>query len=434
MLRSQIEFPFLLKGNEPKNLEEDWTFNGASTRELSHCYHDYPARMIPQIAAKLLDKYGKNAKLLFDPYCGTGTSLVEAIIRGINAVGTDLNPLARLIAESKTIVVGMNKLNPQIRNFQEIAFGYNRVNNKEFTPTEILGISKLDFWFKPKISRKLWIIKEFINDITDKNVQMFFKVAFSETVREVSNTRTEEFKLFRYTPEKLKSFNPDVYSIMLNKLHRNKIGLIRFMQIYTECSTQAKAKICDFNSMECIPPEHIQSESVDIVITSPPYGDSHTTVAYGQYSRLSSAWLSLDEPGRIDGKLMGGKIYKELPSFACPKLDTSLQEIANKEKKRALEVASFYTDLRKSIVNVAKSIRRKGFACFVVGNRRVKGVSLPTDKSIVSFFEAEGFKHERTHIRSIPNKRMPHKNSPSNVPGEIDTTMVNEYIVVMQKI
>lgn len=63
---------------------DDWTFNGASTREMTHCYHDYPARMIPQVAAKLIDLYGRDARVLFDPYCGTGTSLVEGVVRGID--------------------------------------------------------------------------------------------------------------------------------------------------------------------------------------------------------------------------------------------------------------------------------------------------------------------------------------------------------------
>ena len=82
--------------------DEDWTFNGSSTREYSHVYHDYPARMIPQIARKLLRLYGAGSKTLFDPYCGTGSSLVEGLIYGLDVVGTDINPLARLIAEAKT--------------------------------------------------------------------------------------------------------------------------------------------------------------------------------------------------------------------------------------------------------------------------------------------------------------------------------------------
>ena len=83
----------------------DWTFNGENTRELTHCYHDYPARMIPQIAGQFLELFAKNQTgVLFDPYCGTGTTLVEGFIRGFDVIGLDLNPLARLIAKAKTTV------------------------------------------------------------------------------------------------------------------------------------------------------------------------------------------------------------------------------------------------------------------------------------------------------------------------------------------
>src|SRR3989304_4492558 len=101
---------------------QDWTFNGASTRELTHCYHDYPARMIPQVAGKLLDMFAAvDATLLFDPYCGTGTSLVEGLIRGLNVIGTDLNPLARLIAQAKTSTPDPDKVDQQITQFNRLA-------------------------------------------------------------------------------------------------------------------------------------------------------------------------------------------------------------------------------------------------------------------------------------------------------------------------
>jgi site-specific DNA-methyltransferase (cytosine-N4-specific) len=87
---------------EKKYTDFSWDFVGANTKQFTHCYHNYPAMMIPQIAERILSKYGEDSHLLFDPYCGTGTSLVEANLKGINAIGTDLNPLARLIAKTKT--------------------------------------------------------------------------------------------------------------------------------------------------------------------------------------------------------------------------------------------------------------------------------------------------------------------------------------------
>lgn len=422
---SFIELP-----GQEKHLD-DWTFNGASTRELTHCYHDYPARMIPQVAGKLLDLFGVSAKYLFDPYSGSGTSLVEANIRGINASGTDLNPLARLIAKAKTVTPEIKLLEKQISTFHKIALDEKLRRVKE--AREIYGISRLDFWFKPAVVERLFNLRKFVNAIGDEEIRLFFQVAFSETVRESSNTRNEEFKLYRYHEEKLAKFNPDVYGIMSAKLQRNFDGYKKYKSIIENLKHRPFADVYGFNTVSGIPEDSIYPESVDIVITSPPYGDSGTTVAYGQYSRLSAAWLELEEPDKIDRKLMGGKTLKEISSFPSETLNAAIDEIRKADEKRAREVASFYADLFDSISNVAKVIKKNGYACYVVGNRKVKGVVLPTDIAVRDFFANYRFEYINTFIRSIPNKRMPSKNSPTNETGVLDNTMTQEYIVVMRR-
>lgn len=411
---------------------DEWTFNGAPTREITHCYHDYPARMIPQVAGKLLDEFGQGANFMFDPYCGTGTSLVEAMIRGIGAKGTDLNPIARLIAEAKTSVISRRILDTEIDSFyKHIARPQPRGYGKP--PKQILGITRLDFWFKRQVIERLSFLKRYIDGIRNAKVRLFFQVAFSETVRDSSNTRNGEFKLYRYDAERLRRFDPDVFEIMSQKLKRNRNGLEGFLDQIARLETRPSSRIYDFNTVSGVPVKNIKPSSIDIVVTSPPYGDSHTTVAYGQYSRLSAAWLSLNEPHRIDKTLMGGKIHKEIPHFSSDKLNRALNAILEQDKKRGAEIASFYTDLDNSISNIALLIRTGGHACYVIGNRKVKGVPLPTDDATRCFFETRGFVHIDTFHRSIPNKRMPLKNSPTNAPGVLDSTMTREYIVVMQR-
>ncbi|MBI1800147.1 MAG: hypothetical protein HYR71_00765 [Chloroflexi bacterium] len=277
------QLTFLTNADMPTG-SGDWTFNGASTRALTHCYHDYPARMIPQVAGKLLDMFARDAGLLFDPYCGTGTSLVEGLVRGTNVVGTDLNPLARLIARAKTSMPGVQALDKQISLFNRYATRLHASGH--LTPSVIRGISRLDFWFKPIVVERLSQIKAFIQDIEDECVRMFFQVAFSETVRESSNTRNEEFKLYRYSAEKLEGFNPNVFGIMAAKLKRNQKGLHSFLSIMQNFKLPPSSCIYDFNTVQGVPADKLAEASVDIVLTSPPYGDSHTTVAYGQYSRF----------------------------------------------------------------------------------------------------------------------------------------------------
>jgi site-specific DNA-methyltransferase (cytosine-N4-specific) len=411
-------------------MDSDWTFEGASTRDLTHCYHDYPARMIPQIAGKLLDLYAQNAALLFDPYCGTGTSLVEALVRGIDGVGTDLNPLARLIARAKTHPPALRALDEQIIRFHEVVCETNPIAGAE--PPEIPGITRVDFWFKPDVATKLLRIKEFVEAISDEAVRNFFQVAFSETVRESSNSRNGEFKLYRYDSKKLERFNPDVDGKMRAKLKRNRSGLEQFQCALRGSHRSSHADIFDFDTVKCVPAEVVRPASVDIVVTSPPYGDSHTTVAYGQYSRLPAAWLGLNEPDKIDRKLMGERPYK-ITEFRCEALRKAIDLISDADEKRAREVSAFYQDLYDSISHVAEVIRPGGYACYVVGNRKVKGVVLPTDLAVRSFFEEAGFTPVDTFHRSIPNKRMPLRNSPTNVGGVADSTILREYIVVMRR-
>ena len=409
---------------------DEWTFNGASTRELTHCYHDYPARMIPQVAGKIVDLFGCGAKLIFDPYAGTGTSLVEGMIRGINVIGTDLNPLARLIAGAKTSMPDQCLIDKYICNFNRFVFDYTP-DHLAVLPT-IQGVTRLGFWFKEGVVEKLYRLREFIQSIDDDYARLFFQVAFSETVRESSNTRNDEFKLYRYDAEKLASFNPDVFMLMSQKLQRNRTGLERFLAIIQRFKDTPVANVYSFNTVVGIPHEYLTPASVDMVVTSPPYGDSRTTVAYGQYSRLSAAWLKLEEPDKIDKRLMGGVAAKKIIRFHSAVLDSAIEQIGNADKKRATEVCAFYLDLHASISNVAQIIKPKGYACYVVGNRKVKGVVLPTDIAVKDFFEGCGFEHVSTFTRHIPNKRMPLKNSPTYAPGVLDSTMTNEYIVVMR--
>lgn len=426
-----MAYPLSLFETEQDDVQtEDWTFALAPTRELTHCYHDYPARMIPQVAGKLLDAFAPQAKTLFDPYCGSGTSLVEGMIRGINVIGADLNPLACLISKAKTAVVDVYQIEQHIPDLERFITSAQNVN----IPIQIAGISRLDFWFKPRIIESLSVIKSFIDELPNETTRLFFQVAFSETIRESSNTRNGEFKLYRYDANRLERFEPDVFGTMNAKLKRNLAGLQQFLVRLRKLKKIPDSNVYELNTASNSPSHIIPEAGVDVLITSPPYGDSHTTVAYGQYSRLSSAWLNLKSPETVDRRLMGGSASKNIAQFPCRKLNESLELIEREDEKRAREVAAFYSHLYDSISHVSPLLKRGGHACYVVGNRKVKGVVLPTDDAIRSFFECCGFAHVNTFHRTIPNKRMPLRNSPTNAIGIVENTMTNEHIIVMRRL
>jgi hypothetical protein len=221
--------------------------------------------------------------------------------------------------------------------------------------------------------------------------------------------------------EDVLKFNPDVLGVYFDRL--NKV-----LDVYEYCYLPKLEKVQVSITYKQFPK---QENYFDAVLTSPPYGDSKTTVAYGQFSQFSNEWLGIDYARQIDVLLMGGKHKKK--NYTNGILSDYIREVEQHDSKRSLEVSAFYFDLEKSIQDVAYSVKPGGKVVYVVGNRRVKGIQLPTDQFIAEKFCQNGFGHLTTYERQISNKVMPSKNSPSNKTGVTFDTMTQEFIVICEK-
>ena len=409
----------------------EWDFRDADTKEFTHCFHIYPAMMIPQIARELISLYGKKGGLLFDPYCGTGTSLVEARVAGMDSAGTDLNPTARLIAFSKTRDYDLEGVGVDVESFLEKLEGILQPieGYSEFVEPKFVTFERLEDWFPVKSIGEICACMDSIESVDDEFSQLFLKIALSECLRLVSYQRNGEFKLYRIPEPKREEFYVPLYPLLKDRIRRNLDGCAAFSDV---TSPSTSTKIHEFNTVDDDGLVDL-GRKPDIVVTSPPYGDSGTTVAYAQFSWLTNIWLGLDSrSGALDRELMGGR-KEAVTELGFKPMDEAIGTVADASPKRGGEVMHFYVEYLQSIGNVASIIAEGGHACYVVGNRTVKGVQLPTDRFTAWAFEKQGFAHIATYIRNIPNKRMPSRNSPSNISGETSPTMTNEFIVVCKK-
>ena len=186
----------LQMGNPKKFKDESWDFKNAFTKYSNHGFHTYPAMMIPQVARRLIEMYGKDKEVLLDPFMGSGTALLEAKLHKNfkKAYGIDINPLALLIAKVKTTPINPKRLKEEFKKLMSRCDADQRAVNFKEKTIEKPTFFNIDFWFKPKVITDLTIIKENIDKIKDKDIRDFFSVAFSETVRNVSNTRKREYK------------------------------------------------------------------------------------------------------------------------------------------------------------------------------------------------------------------------------------------------
>lgn len=407
-----------------------WDFATADTKDWTHGYHSYPAMMIPQVARNLIgiiQQHQPQIQNLFDPFMGSGTSLVEGLLAGLAVTGSDLNPLSRLLAQTKTTSWDPERLGSTIDRVMQHAV------QMSVTEADWPQFDNLTFWFKPAIIADLVRIKRTIESTAALDIRPFFWVAFSDTVRWVSNSRHAEFKLYRLGEGRLAAWNPDVLGTFHKVLVRNQIGNARLWSR----RPLPTVRVHDYNAMDL---SRIPAERFDLMVTSPPYGDSRTTVAYGQFSRLSLQWLNLPTPentpapNRLDRAMLGGQAARvlahELPS---PHLRAALADIAAIDPNRAREVLAFYQDLDATLRQITRVMRPGGYQCWVVGNRTVKTVQLLTDQIVMELSRRYGLAPVVDFTRAIPNKRMPKENSPTNRPGAKGTTMNGEQIFILRK-
>jgi 16S rRNA G966 N2-methylase RsmD len=378
--------------------------------------------MLPQIGIDILKELNVSDGRLLDPYCGSGSSFASGLECGLTEMyGFDINPLAVLISKAKFTKISINDLVETRKVFRNNLYDFlKNEDNIKSLPQPL--ITNIDFWFSKEVIDNLTVIKHFISKIENQNIRNFFLIPFSETVRECSYTRNNEFKLFRMKEKDLLNFNPDAIGVYFKKLDD-----ITTLYQYFYLPKLKKELQIDVQYSKFQP----QNEFFDVVLTSPPYGDSRTTVAYGQFSTLSNEWLGIDYARKIDGMLMGG--VKSKQNITKGLIADYISEINKEDNKRALEVSAFYNDLDNSIKRVAGSVRKGGKSIYVVGNRTVKNVQLPTDQFIAEKFEENGFSHLTTYKRTLSNKSMPSRNSPTNEAGKTVSTMLCEYIVVCEK-
>ena len=164
--------------------EGDWDFRGTDTKQYTHCFHIYPAMMIPQIARELMVRYGVRDGFLFDPYCGTGTSLVEARVANMNAIGTDINPTARMIAKSKTMDYDITKLRGCVTSFvSDIEENLGNIEDySDLSEPEFVSWERLEDWFPTRSIAEISYALRAIDNEEYEEGRLFLRVALSECI------------------------------------------------------------------------------------------------------------------------------------------------------------------------------------------------------------------------------------------------------------
>lgn len=252
--------------------------------------HSYPAKALPDMVHTLLDtlKSHYNVTKVLDPFVGSGTVALESKVLDLDFYGSDLNPLAVLLASTKALTI------PNKTHVEKILrkFLFDLPSNKSMYCIEMFD--NINFWFNEKNIIELSFIKSNINNFLEKCKQSKYKktyamillTALSSTIRTVSLTRNGEFKLYRMSPSDTLKHNMNALEIFDTKV-TNLIDMLE------QANKQYKEKtVTEIHLSNAKDLSYMGDKKVDLIFTSPPYGDSKSTVAYGQFSKLSLQWMA----------------------------------------------------------------------------------------------------------------------------------------------
>lgn len=248
------------------------------TTYLTHGIHPYPAKYIPQLPREVILENSTERNTILDPFCGSGTTLLEASLLGRKSIGIDSNPIACLIARAKTQILELNDIN-DARNL------INEINNLKKIPLlNVPEIPNMEHWFQPNVVKELAWLKARIDRIKISNLKDFLLCCFSSIIVSVSNQESET----RYAAKNKNIEDGYVLKRFCKKLSQELKNIDELSEIKNV--RKNRPLILNEDSRD-IDNKIIPDNSIDLVVTSPPYPNSFD---YYLYHKLRMCWLGYD--------------------------------------------------------------------------------------------------------------------------------------------
>jgi len=406
-------------------LKGELEFHGYKNNSPIHTWHSFPAKFPPQLASKFINELTLPEDIVFDPMMGSCTTLVEALLAGRKALGTDIDPLSIRLARAKlssavitdAYIAGdkiIQKAKHHLRYKTE--FLKERLE-KHFDPQTK---SFIDYWFAPDTQLELISLINTIQRIDNKALRAFFTLVFSSIIitksggvslaRDLAHTRPHRVT-DKIPKPAIAEFTKRLYKILKKAVFQSQ--------------TDSLILAADSQALP------LSDNCIDLIITSPPYASN--AIDYMRAHKFSLVWLgySVTSLSKLRRKYIGGEATSGLDLPPLPEYAMRIiNKLAERDQKKGKVLHRYYTEINHFLSEIHRVLKPDHAAIVVVGNSRIRNVDIKIQVCFQIIGEHIGFEHVYTGIRRLDrNKRMmPARWNKSNNTG-IEARMHEEYVI-----
>lgn len=378
-------------------IDYSWSFSDKTRKDtayITHGYHRYPAKFIPQIVSRLVEKYTQKGDLIVDPFGGCGTTLVESKVMGRPSVGVDINPVAVLITKAKITPIDPQKIEKVFTTLKARIDAYSK-DTKVKAPEH----ERIDYWFKPEEKRKLAFIFTEISKLKDQDIRDFFYCGFSNILKNCSIWLQKSNKPTRDQNKKSADPIPTFYK-QIKMMMRGNARFYELLKEKNHLNIQSQVYCTDARTIP------VKDNSVDLIVTSPPYVTSYE---YADLHQLTALWLEYtkdlsDFRKRFIGTSYHNKKNLVLNSELAEKIRN---ELLKKDEKTAEEVSTYFSEMNQVFVEMKRILKKGGKTCIIIGNISLKGVEILNAEVFAEQLQNLGLRIVDIIKREIPSKNLP---------------------------
>ena len=408
----------------------DLDFHGSNDQHAAHGWHPFPARFPPRLPGYFIERLTEPGDVVLDPMFGSGTTILEALRLGRKAVGCDIDPLARLIAEAK-----LSRLHPVLA----LQAGTAVVDNARYRyfsePRRLEAALRerfdgktrafVDYWFRPAQQLELTALLQAIESCAPPEAHKFLHMVFSSTIIAKSGGVSLARDLAHTRPHRVPDKKPK--SAFDEFAKRLKLVLVSAGRAKHSPDARILAR-----SAEDV---GLPAASADLVVTSPPYANN--AIDYMRAHKFSLVWLGwkLEQLTDIRAHCLGhdARAQREWRDLPDP-CEHSICRLADVDGRKAAALRRYFGEMSAVLKEMHRVLKPGKAAIVVVGSSNLRGIDVETHKGLAAVAMAAGFHLAHIGVRRLDrDKRMMPARWHKNGSSQIEQRMHEEHVVGLTK-